>query len=60
MDGLPVEPPVVQVNHGFLRVFFVAELQRTDESLRNEQRVQREHHNANFDAGLMHFYKNVI
>lgn len=30
VDGLPVEPAVVQVNHSLLRVFLAAELKRRD------------------------------
>lgn len=34
MDGLPVEPPVVQINHGLFRVFFIAELQKSRQAVR--------------------------
>lgn len=33
VDGLPVEPAVVQVDHGLLRVLLTAELKRGDRAL---------------------------
>lgn len=53
MDGLPVKPPVVQLNHGLLRVLFVAELQKGRQNIEGvSERCCVEHMNAGWDVGF--------
>lgn len=47
MDGLPVKPPVVQLNHGLLCVLFVAELQKGRQDIKGvSERRCMEHMDA--------------
>lgn len=59
VDGLPVEPAVVQINHSFLRIFFTAKLHI---HVSNEviSKVITDIHLLHLTVLLLHFCENLL